>query len=61
MTINTTAWHAVVALWRRPSKHMLHPYRPELHYMRGPGPACESHQVLAARVTLADRVSGGAN
>jgi hypothetical protein len=22
------------------------PYRPELHYMRGPGPACRAKQVL---------------
>ena len=23
------------------------PYRPELHYMRGPGPACRAKQVAA--------------
>ena len=27
-------------LWRRLGKELLKPYRPELHYMRGPGPKC---------------------
>jgi len=25
------------------------PYRPELHYMRGPGPACRAKQATARR------------
>ena len=25
------------------------PYRPELHYMRGPGPACRAKQAVARR------------
>ncbi len=25
------------------------PYRPELHYMRGPGPACRAKQAAAIR------------
>jgi hypothetical protein len=25
-------------LWRTLRKALFHPYRPELHYMRGPGP-----------------------
>ena len=29
--------HALIAL-RKTFKSMLDPYRPELHYMRGPGP-----------------------
>ena len=24
------------------ARHALRPYRPELHYMRGPGPACRA-------------------
>jgi hypothetical protein len=24
--------------------HIFNPYRPELHYMRGPGPACRAKQ-----------------
>jgi hypothetical protein len=27
------------ALWRELSREVVRPYRPELHYMRGPGPA----------------------
>jgi hypothetical protein len=26
--------------WRDLARIMFHPYRPERHYMRGPGPAC---------------------
>jgi hypothetical protein len=29
---------AVVELWRALSNWLFDPYRPELHYMRGPGP-----------------------
>ena len=29
---------AVVEIWRRLKNEMLSSYRPELHYMRGPGP-----------------------
>jgi hypothetical protein len=29
---------AAVDIWRRLQKQLLDPYRPELHYMRGPGP-----------------------
>jgi len=28
----------LAGLWRRLVKDLLDPYRPELHYMRGPGP-----------------------
>jgi hypothetical protein len=31
--------HACAALWRGLTRHMFNDYRPELHYMRGPGPA----------------------
>jgi hypothetical protein len=27
------------ALWREITRDAIHPYRPEQHYMRGPGPA----------------------
>jgi hypothetical protein len=29
---------AVVEIWRKLKKGIFDPYRPELHYMRGPGP-----------------------
>jgi hypothetical protein len=31
--------HALATRWRELSRHMFNDYRPELHYMRGPGPA----------------------
>jgi len=31
-------------IWRTLTKDLFNPYRPELHYMRGPGPKCrEKH------------------
>ncbi|MBX9819279.1 hypothetical protein [Afipia birgiae] len=30
--------------WRTFIKAAFHPYHPEQHYMRGPGPACASKQ-----------------
>ena len=30
---------ALAAYWRGLTRDALRPYRPELHYMRGPGPA----------------------
>ncbi|RDV04741.1 hypothetical protein DXH78_09305 [Undibacter mobilis] len=32
--------HSAARFWRDLSRLMFHPYRPERHYMRGPGPAC---------------------
>lgn len=32
--------HATGRFWRDLARLMFHPYRPERHYMRGPGPAC---------------------
>jgi len=29
---------SVAGVWRKLMKELLDPYRPELHYMRGPGP-----------------------
>lgn len=31
--------------WRRFFARAFDPYRPELHYMRGPGPACRAKQM----------------
>ena len=30
--------------WRQFFAQAFNPYRPELHYMRGPGPACRARQ-----------------
>jgi hypothetical protein len=32
------------AFWRQFLVRAFDPYRPELHYMRGPGPACRAKQ-----------------
>ena len=34
-----------VAFWRQFFARAFDPYRPELHYMRGPGPACRAKQM----------------
>jgi hypothetical protein len=31
-----------IAFWRQFFLRAFDPYRPELHYMRGPGPACRA-------------------
>ena len=34
--------------WRQFFARAFDPYRPELHYMRGPGPACRAKQVASS-------------
>jgi hypothetical protein len=34
----------LVEVWQRLLQIAAAPYRPELHYMRGPGPACRARQ-----------------
>ena len=50
--LNTSGWHSsislVAKLWRELFRDLLSSYRPELHYMRGPGPRWrERHGALA--------------
>jgi hypothetical protein len=40
------------ALWRDVMSSLFDSYRPELHYMRGPGP--KSHEVQARRASMTD-------
>ena len=35
--------------WRQFFETVSDPYRPELHYMRGPGPACRAKQKAALK------------
>ena len=35
------------AFWRQFFTRAFDPYRPELHYMRGPGPACRAKQAAS--------------
>jgi hypothetical protein len=34
--------HALSLFWHDLTRDAVRPYRPELHYMRGPGPACRA-------------------
>ena len=39
-----TMFHVVVQRWQKQMACLFDPYRPECHYMRGPGPkCCEKH------------------
>ena len=43
--------------WRQFVLRAFNPYRPELHYMRGPGPACRAKQLAlspAVRTMVAE-------
>ncbi|HAQ82154.1 MAG: hypothetical protein CFE30_07820 [Bradyrhizobium sp. PARBB1] len=41
--------NAVTSAWQKLIARMCDPYRPEQHYMRGPGPRCRAkHAVHAA-------------
>ena len=42
--------HAFAAIWREMTRDAVRPYRPELHYMRGPGPACRAKNGLPPAV-----------
>ena len=33
---------AVATFWHEMTRHALRSYKPERHYMRGPGPACRA-------------------
>ena len=38
------------SFWRLFFARTFDPYRPELHYMRGPGPACRAKQTATSRL-----------
>ncbi len=43
--------------WRRLTSSLFDPYRPELHYMRGPGPKWREKHGQVERTTLHQAVS----
>jgi hypothetical protein len=46
---------ALVSLWRSLRRDLFDTYRPERHYMRGPGPAWRAkHVAVAPHATLAN-------
>ena len=49
--LSATGLVEVVRIWRGLKKAIVDPYRPELHYMRGPGPKCHEKR----RLELIDR------
>ena len=44
VTVFASRLTALVEGCQRLLQKASHPYRPELHYMRGPGPACRAKQ-----------------
>jgi hypothetical protein len=46
--VSTRRFHNLANLCRTMAKDMFDPYRPELHYMRGPGPRWREKQACAA-------------
>ena len=44
-----TMLHAAAQRWRREMARLFDPYRPECHYMRGPGPKCREKCGLSER------------
>jgi hypothetical protein len=46
---------AMAGIWRRLKNGIFDPYRPELHYMRGPGPKWHEKHALAQRKATSPR------
>ena len=44
-----TVLHAAAQRWQREMARLFDPYRPECHYMRGPGPKCREKRGLSGR------------
>jgi len=38
----------LVKFWHRLRQGIFHSYRPELHYMRGPGPRCREKHLMTS-------------
>jgi hypothetical protein len=48
-------FHEIRKFWREFSGSVFNPYRPELHYMRGPGPAWQAKHA-GASIAGSDRI-----
>ena len=42
-----TRFHVVAQRWQKQLACLFDPYRPECHYMRGPGPKCREKRRLS--------------
>ena len=49
---DSSAFASLKSFWRDFFARVFHPYRPELHYMRGPGPAWRAKYGDAAAFRL---------
>jgi hypothetical protein len=54
--MSSSLFRTIGMLWRTLAKDIADPYRPELHYMRGPGP--KWHAKHAAATAEAPRMAG---
>ena len=52
---HSSAFAGIRTFWREFVAKAFHPYRPELHYMRGPGPAWRAKYGEAAAFRLKSR------
>jgi hypothetical protein len=48
-TSPATMFRIVAQRWQRQVGRLFDPYRPERHYMRGPGPKCREKAALSER------------
>src|SRR5262245_10596748 len=48
LTLGQVMGNVVAHHWRKLMKQLLDRYRPELHYMRGPGPKCRESMASTA-------------
>jgi hypothetical protein len=46
--LRTGRLHRLRSFWQQFTRTAFNPYRPELHYMRGPGPACRAKRAAAS-------------
>ena len=54
-SLPATAFRIAVRHWQRHVVRLFDPYRPELHYMRGPGPARRAKRGMNAPFRLKPR------
>jgi hypothetical protein len=54
-TVSFSCADALSAAWRELLSNMFYAYRPELHYMRGPGPKWRARQANRGRAIEEER------
>jgi hypothetical protein len=56
----TAAFFAIVEIWSWLNKGVFDPYRPELHYMRGPGPKWREKHAREAQPAAVEQAASAA-